>query len=186
MLEIGCAIGKLCNELSTMGFSYEKFLAANGKKILPNPDVMSLYHDDVEKCSDLQADLILSNSVLEHVQDVDAIIQALATLTSSNGVQIHFIDLRDHFFKYPFEMLCYSDKTWYQWLNPSSHLNRCRMADYQHIFETYFTNVEITVLESDREAFQQVQPRIRQEFLSGITEIDAATVIRVVTKGTRR
>ena len=100
-------------------------------------------------------------------------------------MQIHFIDLRDHYFKYPFEMLCYSDKIWYKWLNPSSYLNRYRITDYQRIFEKYFTNVEITVLASNSEAFQQVQSRIHQEFLSGVTEIDSATVIRVVTQGIR-
>ena len=64
-------------------------------------------------------------------------------------------------------------------------MNRYRITDYQRIFEKYFTNVEITVLASNSEAFQQVQSRIRQEFLSGVTEIDSATVIRVVTQGIR-
>ena len=165
---------------------YEKFLAARGKKILPNPAVITLHHDDIDKlASSPGVDLVLSNSVLEHVQDVDATIKALAALTDSNGMQIHFIDLRDHYFKYPFEMLCYSDKIWYKWLNPSSYLNRYRITDYQRIFEKYFTNVEITVLASNSEAFQQVQSRIHQEFLSGVTEIDSATVIRVVAQGIR-
>ena len=70
-----------------------------------------MHHDDIDKLANSPGvDLVLSNSVLEHVQDVDATIKALAALTDSNGMQIHFIDLRDHYFKYPFEMLCYSDK----------------------------------------------------------------------------
>jgi len=97
------------------------------------------------------------------------------------GVQIHFIDLRDHFFKYPFEMLCYSEKTWY-WLNPSSYLNRYRMPDYQRVFETYFTNVEMTVLERNMDAFQQVQSRVRKEFLTGNNEIDSITSILIVAR----
>jgi len=161
---------------------YEKFLTDNGKEIIPNPNFITLHHNDVEKLSDLTIDLVLSNSVLEHVQNVDSTVKALTALTNPNGIQIHFIDLRDHYFKYPFEMLCYTEKTWQRWLNPSSYLNRYRLGDYQAIFEKYNQQVEIAVLERDIEAFNKNRTRIKAEFLTGNVEIDSATGILVIVK----
>jgi len=161
---------------------YEKFIADNGKKIIPNPKFMTLHHDDIEKLSDLTVDLILSNSVLEHVQDVDTTVKVLTALTNSNGIQIHFIDLRDHYFKYPFEMLCYTEKTWQRWLNPSSYLNRYRLGDYQAIFEKYNQQVEMVGLERDMDAFQKVQSRVRKEFLTENSEVDSITSLLIIAK----
>jgi hypothetical protein len=161
---------------------YAKFLTSNEKEIIPNPKFMTLHHDDIEKLSsDLPIDLVLSNSVLEHVQDVDTTVKVLTALINPNGIQIHFIDLRDHYFKYPFEMLCYTEKTWQRWLNPSSYLNRYRLGDYQTIFEKYNQPVEIVVLERDIEAFQKTQSRIRAEFLTGELEIDSVTGVLVIS-----
>ncbi|MHA2012198.1 MAG: methyltransferase domain-containing protein [Candidatus Helarchaeota archaeon] len=160
---------------------YEKYLEYTGKEVLPHSNNITLHHDDIQKLS-TTIDIVLSSSVFEHVEDVEGVAQALSTLMNPQGVQIHFIDLRDHFFKYPFEMLCYSEKTWYNWLNPSSYLNRYRMPDYQRVFETYFTNVEMTVLERNMDAFQQVQSRVRKEFLTGNNEIDSITSILIVAR----
>ena len=43
--------------------------------------------------------LVLSSSVYEHLDDPAEITRALASITSKEGFHIHFIDLRDHFFK---------------------------------------------------------------------------------------
>ena len=58
----------------------------------------------------------------------------LARATVPGGEQFHFVDLRDHYFKYPFEMLCHSEKVWRGVLNPGSNLNRLRARDYERIF----------------------------------------------------
>ena len=84
-------------------------------------------------------DLVLSTSVYEHLDDVDGITQALAKLTAPDGAQLHFVDLRDHYFKYPFEMLKFSEAVWRNFLNPTSNLNRFRLPDYRRIFEKLFT-----------------------------------------------
>jgi len=123
-------------------------------------------------------DLVLSNSVYEHLSDVDQITKALARLTKTAGVQLHFVDLRDHYFKFPFEMLTYSEKTWRNWLNPTSNLNRNRLLDYQKIFERYFNQVDISVLERDLDSYHKVEHRIRSEFLTGNPEIDSVTLIQ--------
>jgi SAM-dependent methyltransferase len=122
-------------------------------------------------------DLVLSNSVMEHVKDVGAAVAELARITTPSGLHLHFIDLRDHFFKYPFEMLCHSDSSWRRFLNPGSNLNRLRVWDYDHLFSLHFQRVNIQVLASEIIAFRSVRSRIRPEFLSGDETRDAITQI---------
>ncbi len=122
-------------------------------------------------------DLVFSNSVMEHVGDVAGAVKDLARVTAPRGQHFHFIDLRDHVFKHPFEMLCYSERQWRQFLNPGSNLNRLRAGDYQRLFSERFGQVQVEILYSDFPAFRAVRGRIRPEFLSGNDERDAATHI---------
>jgi hypothetical protein len=131
-------------------------------------------------------DLVMSSSVFEHVDDVDGIARALSALTKPDGQQIHFVDLRDHFFKYPFEMLCYSEGAWRGWLNPSSNHNRLRLWEYRRLFEKYFRKVEIEVLARDQAAFDRARPRIRPEFVSGDPQTDSVTLILLAASQPRR
>ena len=155
----------------------------------PRPERMTLLQADIRDV--LVADnfppfdVVVSSSVYEHLDDVDGITRALASLTKPDGIQIHFIDLRDHFFKYPFEMLSYSEKVWFGWLNPTSHHNRFRLWDYRRVFEKYFKNVEIGILERDEIAFAKARPRIRPEFISGNIRDDSVTLIRVLASRPR-
>ncbi|MDY6993576.1 MAG: methyltransferase domain-containing protein [Pseudomonadota bacterium] len=170
----------------TLLLHYPQYLQKIGNTVSLNPQYLTCHHADIQDLS-LAApiDMILSSSVLEHVDQVDETIQALSRLTAPQGIHVHFIDLRDHYFKYPFEMLCYSQTTWERWLQPSSHLNRYRMQDYQNIFTTYFTQVDMTLLTQDIEQFRAVQPRIQKHFLTGEDEIDSATQILVVAQNVR-
>jgi len=127
-------------------------------------------------------DFVISTSVFEHVQDVDGTAAALAALTRPDGTQIHFIDLRDHYFRYPFEMLCFSESTWRRWLNPSSHHNRFRLRDFRQVFEQHFGDVDIRIVSRNDPAFRKALPRIRPEFLSGQLDEDAAEIVRVVLR----
>lgn len=124
-------------------------------------------------------DLVVSNSVLEHVTGLDRLIDASATLMRPDGLAIHFVDLRDHYFRYPFEMLCYSEAVWEGWLNASNTLNRLRTGHYESIFKRHFGQVEINVLERLPEEFAKAKPRIRPEFLTGNDEVDATARISI-------
>ncbi|MGE5249155.1 MAG: hypothetical protein ACM3QS_02980 [Bacteroidota bacterium] len=162
---------------------YGAYLAQNGKEVRPRNAQMSLLQADIRHVSQgviEPVDLVISNSVYEHLDDVEGVTGALAALTRPEGLHIHFVDLRDHFFKYPFEMLHYSRAAWNGWLNPSSNHNRYRVWDYRRAFDEFFQKVEITVLERDRAGFQKARRRIRPEFLSGDPERDSITLIRVV------
>jgi len=120
--------------------------------------------------------------MVEHLDDVEGITSALAALTRPDGLHIHFVDLRDHFFKYPFEMLKYSEHVWRNFLNPTSNLNRYRFNDYKRVFESNFVKVEFTVLERLMEEFHKAKDRIRPEFKTGKDDVDAVTLIHVVAR----
>jgi SAM-dependent methyltransferase len=161
----------------------QKYFFADKKGLRPRPEWMTLLEDDIR---DLQArgeiepvDFVLSSSVYEHLDDVEGITRALAALTKPDGLHVHFVDLRDHFFKYPFEMLRFSESTWRNWLNPSSNHNRYRLWNYRKVFEDCFADVEIEILTSEKDAFLKLQPHIKPEFVSGNAEEDAAATIRV-------
>jgi hypothetical protein len=150
----------------------------------PRPEWMTLSQADIrdiQASRDMQpVDIVISSSVYEHLDDVEGITHALAGLTKPDGIHLHYVDLRDHFFKYPFEMLRFSETTWRSWLNPSSNHNRYRLWDYRRVFEACFAQVDIEVLSREEEAFQKVLPRLRPEFVSGNLADDAVGVIQVL------
>jgi SAM-dependent methyltransferase len=162
----------------------EKYFVVEKSGLRPRKEWMTLLQTDIR---DIQAkgeieavDIVLSSSVYEHLDDVEGITYALADLTKPDGLQIHYVDLRDHFFKYPFEMLRFSESTWRTWLNPSSNHNRYRLWNYRNAFEAYFREVEIEILTRDEESFRRLRPYIQPEFISGNMEEDAAATIRVM------
>jgi hypothetical protein len=164
--------------------SAEPYFVVKSKGVRPRPEWMTLLEADIR---DVYAsggldpvDIVISSSVYEHVDDVEGITQALAGLTRHDGINIHYVDLRDHFFKYPFEMLRFSERTWRTWLNPSSNHNRYRLWDYRRAFQSCFGQVEIEVLSREEDAFRKVMPRLRPEFVSGDMEEDAVGTIQVV------
>ena len=162
----------------------EKYFALQQTGLRPRSEWMTLLHADVrdeEVCRSLEPfDLVISNSVYEHLEDVEGITQALAQLTKPGGLHIHYVDLRDHFFKYPFEMLRFSERVWRGWLNPSSNHNRYRIWNYRAAFEAYFKHVQIDVLARDEQAFRRAMPHIRPEFISGDMAEDSVSLIRVI------
>jgi len=151
--------------------------------VRPNPKRMTLLQADIREVTPDQCapvDIVISNSVYEHLDDVGGITISLAGLTKPDGAQVHFIDLRDHYFKYPFEMLKFSKKVWYGWLNPTSNHNRFRLWDYKKVFEKHFGKVDIQVLERDQANFEKARNQILPEFISGKLEDDCVTLMRVV------
>ncbi len=162
----------------------EKYFIVENKGLRPRPEWMTLVESDIRDVQSTReiepVDIVLSSSVYEHLDDVEGITHALAGLTKPNGIHIHFIDLRDHFFKYPFEMLRFSEGTWRKWLNPSSNHNRYRLWDYRRVFAACFEQVEIEILAREEEAFQKLVLNIRPEFISGSLDEDDATLIRVI------
>jgi len=169
---------------------YGDYLEKSGQRISPRPEVLTILQADVRQLAAkgeiTPFDLVLSTSVFEHLDDLDGITRALASLTRPDGFQLHYINLKDHLFKYPFQMLTYPEAHWRRWLNPPSNLNRLRFKDFQRLFERHFEQVEITVVDRDLAAFQRIKARIRPEFLTGDDQIDAATRLQVLACGPRQ
>ena len=164
--------------------SEEKYFVVEKSGLRPRKEWITLLQTDIR---DVQAkgeieavDIVLSSSVYEHLDDVEGITRALANLTKQDGLQIHYVDLRDHFFKYPFEMLRFSESTWRTWLNPSSNHNRYRLWNYRNAFEACFGEVEIEILTREEETFRRIRPYIQPEFVSGKMEEDTVATVRVV------
>ncbi len=160
--------------------AYPDYFSLRGEQVVTNEAFLTLIHDDVKNVRAEKFDLVLSSSVYEHLVDVDGLTAALAALTAPNGVHIHYVDLRDHYFQLPFEMLKFSERTWKNWLNPTSNLNRFRLRDYQRVFDRYFSKVEINVLAREPESFASARSKIRPEFLTGDNAHDTVTLIEVV------
>ncbi|MEW6404877.1 MAG: hypothetical protein AB1649_24030 [Chloroflexota bacterium] len=163
---------------------YAGYLEKKNGEVNPRAECITLLHGDIRD-EKLQkqislVDSVLSTSVYEHLDDVGGITHALANLTSSLGVHLHFVDLRDHYFKYPFEMLTYSDRIWKWFLNPTSNLNRFRLPDYKRTFDECFQRVQIDVLERLEEEFQAARARIHPEFKTGDTTVDSVTQIQIL------
>ena len=166
--------------------AYERYLKVEQDEVQPRGEFITLLHGDIRDESIQkqisQVDIVLSTSVFEHLDDVPGITRALSKLTAPEGIHLHFVDLRDHYFKYPFEMLKYSDNVWKNFLNPTSNLNRYRLNDYQREFDANFKKVEFTVIERLVEEFRKVRDRIRAEFKTGDENADAVTLISVVAR----
>lgn len=172
-------------------FTAEKdYFIITNDRVRPRPERMTLLQADIRDMEVRRAlepvDMVLSSSVYEHLDDVEGITRSLAAITKPDGIQIHFVDLRDHYFKYPFEMLRFSDGTWRNWLNPSSNHNRYRLWNYREAFESFFERVEIEILTREEDAFNKLQLYIRPEFISGNIEEDTAATIRVIATKPKR
>jgi SAM-dependent methyltransferase len=154
------------------------YLTVSGSTVVPDPQWFTVVPAPLRTYlgkGGAPVDLVLSNSVLEHVDDLAGTAADLARVTAPGGQNFHFIDLRDHFFKHPFEMLCYSERQWRQFLNPGSNLNRLRAWDYERLFSDSFGRVRVEAYYSNLPAFRAARHRIRPEFLSGDEHRDAVT-----------
>lgn len=63
------------------------------------PDVLACLHVGTERLDgvpDGAFDVVLSNAVFEHVEDVPAALANLARVTAPGGVHVHQVDFRDH------------------------------------------------------------------------------------------
>lgn len=163
--------------------TYADYLTMENGEVVPRPEFIALIHGDI-CAAEIQnkitpADFVFSTSVYEHLDDVNGITRALAKLTAPTGTQLHFVDLRDHYFKLPFEMLTFSESAWKNFLNPTSNLNRFRLNDYKKIFETYFEKTTIAVIARQEDEFRKARARIRPEFLTGNEATDSVTLISV-------
>lgn len=135
----------------------------------PQRDPMNL--DRVRRIRSLETlsaksiDVVVSHCVLEHVKDMDTLVQRLARVLKGHGCMIHYVDYRDHFFQYPYHFLLFSNNIWSRLLNPGS-LPRYRISDHIDCFLNHGFEVNVLSHEADPERFQQIEDRIDPCFLA--------------------
>lgn len=113
------------------------------------------------------ADVVISSAFLEHVRDPLRVLQRCYWILKPGGVTWHNVDLRDHYFAFPFEMLAYSDAVWEKLLAPKGgfYQNRWRLSDYLTAMEEAgFANIEYQVTLRDHEGLKKIRPRLQERF----------------------
>lgn len=99
-------------------------------------------------------DLVLSNSVLEHVRDLGALFAELDRVVKPNARQYHFVDLTDHQAGAdPFRRLCEHEPGGLRRLNRPRglHVNMLRSVEIERLMSERF-DVKRTVLLSNPHA----------------------------------
>lgn len=112
-------------------------------------------------------DIVISSAVLEHTVDPERALVACWEWLRPGGQTSHVIDLRDHVFESPFEMLAYSARAWQRWLCPKRgfHLNRWRLPEYLDAMDALgFVNIGYQVLERDEAGLREIMPRLDERF----------------------
>ncbi len=173
---------------SQLAQAYPQLAMSSGETFSLDPARTQFVHASLQAYLEqggAQVDIVLSSSVLEHVRDLGELVPFLAEVTRSDGCQLHVIDLRDHFLKYPFEMYCHTDEVWRRFFDPPSHLNRQRAWEYEALFKTEFSRVRWQAVEQDLLAFRKASARIRPSFLSGDERVDSVTRIALHAAGPR-
>ena len=121
-------------------------------------------------------DLLLSNSVLEHVRDTVTFFADCARVLAPGGVMLHRVDYRDHFFKYPYGFLTFSDATWSRWLDPGD-LPRWRLPDHLSALVDAGFSVSVFDRQTQPDAFARVRPRLTGRFAQPVPDIDVTSAV---------
>lgn len=103
------------------------------------PGYVTFIASELTELTDLPPiDIIYSSSVLEHIKDVSANVQAMFRVLRPGGVAYHDVDLRDHYnFAKPFLFYKYSEAMWNRWLTKEglSYTNRWRYDELMEAFQ---------------------------------------------------
>lgn len=112
---------------------------------------------------DARFDLILSNSVLEHVFDFEGLMRELFRVLRPDGCMLHRVDYRDHFFKYPFHFLQFAETAWQGVLGPGD-LTRRRLPEHVTLMRDAGFDVELLEITRDRESFDRMRKHLHPRF----------------------
>jgi SAM-dependent methyltransferase len=113
-------------------------------------------------------DLILSASVLEHLRNPEAVMAECARILKPGGFMINVVDMRDHFFKYPLEMLKYPDWGWRLLTTSeggSGYQNRLRISEWTRLLETSnFKSLVVPNILAEDDCLKQDMPLFDKKY----------------------
>ncbi len=92
----------------------------------------------IEEFTEGQYDIIISHSVLEHVQNLEKTFENMDRLLSRGGLMVHSVDLRDHKMfttlnLHPLTFLTFSDGLWEAMRSHSGRPNRKGIQTYRRL-----------------------------------------------------
>ncbi len=124
-------------------------------------------------------DVVLSNAVLEHVEDIDTTAANLATVTAPGGYGFHQVDLRDHRdFSRPLEYLTMS-RSDYNALRQRTFCEgggQWRLSTIAAAFERAgFAQSASPNMYADAEYLADIRPRLHEDF-AGLEGDDLAAI----------
>lgn len=134
---------------------------------------VTIIQDDIQSlpapAPGAQVDIVISGATLEHVRDPGLVLSRCRDWLKPGGVTCHIVDLRDHnlSFRYPFEMLTFSDECWERFLDLEGgfHLNRWRAPDYVRAMnQAGFVNVSCEDFLRDEAGALEAMPRLAPGF----------------------
>jgi len=128
--------------------------------------------------ADASADVIVSNSVLEHVRDPLDTFRQCRRVLAPGGFMLHKVDYRDHFFKYPFQFLTFPRVIWDNLLDPGD-LPRHRLDDHLQALGDAGFAARVLRRETDQRAFAAVAPFLDPEFAGRDRDMLATTVASI-------
>ena len=180
ILEIGVGATNSCGyEMAFQGFAqggkitmfepYTDYDRVLDNKIFCNLGYAGEIRDSIHRVRNLSnieansVDLVLSNSVLEHVDDFLGLMTQLKSVLKPGASMLHIVDYRDHFFKYPYHFLQFSKRVWDRYLNPGD-LPRWRLSDHLEILSEANLLVEVLSSEVDELALSKIKSYIHPMF----------------------
>jgi SAM-dependent methyltransferase len=129
---------------------------------------------------DASVDLVVSTMVLQFIADPEAALREMHRILRPGGIMLHIVDLRDHCFKYPLEMLTFSASQWSR-LAPLKEgrgwHNRLRLSHWlRHAEAAGFADLRSAALESNPDAVADIRARLHPDF-SALTDADLSTTM---------
>ena len=107
------------------------------KQILPD-------HREKIPLESKSVDIIVSNAVLEHVQNPDILFSSMSSLLKPGGIMVHSADLKSHelHYKTDLDFLTISDRLW-KWMTfYRGAPNRLRKSDFEKLLQRYDFELE--------------------------------------------
>lgn len=136
---------------------------------------------NIKKIKTKSINMVFSNSVLEHVTDLSSLLFELHRVLRDDGCMIHLVDYRDHFFKYPYHFLQFSEKVWNSFLNPGD-LPRYQLCDHLEAFNQNGFSVTTIEKKCDDEAYSKIKDKIHPKFQHGDKDVAEITFAVLAVK----